>query len=119
MTGETGRQAVQVRDMSQHTLTPEQVRHVAKLARLSISDQQVAKFSTQLTSILSYVAKLSEVDVEGVEPLAHPIPLHNVLREDVAKPSLEVDLVLANAPSKDEPFFRVPKVIGGDEDSAG
>ena len=112
-------QAVQVPDMSQHTLTPEQVRHVAKLARLSVTDAQVAKFSTQLTSILSYVAKLSEVNVEGVEPLAHPIPLHNVLREDVALPSLSVEVALANAPSKDEPFFKVPKVIGGDEDSAG
>jgi aspartyl-tRNA(Asn)/glutamyl-tRNA(Gln) amidotransferase subunit C len=59
------------------------------------------------------------VDVSGVEPMAHALPLHNVLREDVVTPSLPVEKVLMNAPETDGPFFKVPKVIGGDEDSAG
>ena len=65
------------------------------------------------------MAKLSEVDVAGVEPMAHALPLHNVLRDDVVEPSLPVEQVLRNAPETDGPFFKVPKVIGGDEDSAG
>jgi aspartyl-tRNA(Asn)/glutamyl-tRNA(Gln) amidotransferase subunit C len=97
----------------------EQVRHVAKLSRLALSDEQARKFTTQLESILEYVAKLNEVDMSGVEPMTHALPLHNVLREDVVEPSLPVEQVLMNAPESDGPFFKVPKVIGGDEDSAG
>jgi aspartyl-tRNA(Asn)/glutamyl-tRNA(Gln) amidotransferase subunit C len=59
------------------------------------------------------------VNVEGVEPMAHAAPLHNVLRDDVAEPGLPRDAALRNAPETDGPFFKVPKVIGGDEDSAG
>jgi aspartyl-tRNA(Asn)/glutamyl-tRNA(Gln) amidotransferase subunit C len=55
----------------------------------------------------------------GVEPMTHALPLHNVLRDDVVEPSLPVEQVLTNAPESDGPFFKVPKVIGGDEDSAG
>ena len=55
----------------------------------------------------------------GVEPMAHALPLHNVLRDDVVEPSLPLEQVLRNAPEADGPFFKVPKVIGGDEDSAG
>jgi aspartyl-tRNA(Asn)/glutamyl-tRNA(Gln) amidotransferase subunit C len=62
---------------------------------------------------------LSEVNVEGVEPTSHAIRMSNVLREDIVKPGLPLDKVLQNAPESDGPFFKVPKVIGGDEDSAG
>ena len=65
------------------------------------------------------VAKIGQVDVSGVEPMAHALPLHNVLREDVVEPSLPLEKVLMNAPETDGPFFKVPKIIGGDEDSAG
>src|SRR4029078_6178069 len=88
-----------------------QVRHVAKLGRLKISDADVARYSTQLTAIIGYIAQLKSVDVTGVEPMAHPLPLKNVLREDVVKPSLPVEAVLANAPGKDGPYFTVPKVL--------
>ena len=88
-----------------------QVRHVAKLGRLKISDADVARYSTQLTAIIGYIAQLKAVDVSGVEPMAHPLPLKNVLREDVVKPSLPVEAVLANAPGKDGPYFTVPKVL--------
>jgi len=106
--------------MPQETkITLGDVQKVAKLARLDLDQQQLSKFTGQLESILGYVAKISEVDITGVEPMAHAIPLSNVLREDVVEPALPVDKVLQNAPESDGPFFKVPKVIGGDEDSAG
>jgi len=100
-------------------ITLDDVRHVAKLARLDLPEAKLQKFTVQLESILEYVAKIGEVDVSTVEPMAHALPLHNVLREDVVEPSLPLDKVLQNAPDTDGPFFKVPKVIGGDEDSAG
>lgn len=100
-------------------VTPELVRQVAKLSRLALDEAHVARYRGQLESILGYVAKISEVDVSDVEPMAHAAPLHNVLREDVAGPVLAREKVLENAPETDGPFFKVPKVIGGDEDSAG
>jgi aspartyl-tRNA(Asn)/glutamyl-tRNA(Gln) amidotransferase subunit C len=100
-------------------ISPEQVRHVAKLARLVLDEPQLERFAGQLESILGYVAHIGEVDVSNVEPMAHAVPLANVLREDVVGPSLPLEKVLQNAPETDGPFFKVPKVIGGDEDSAG
>jgi aspartyl-tRNA(Asn)/glutamyl-tRNA(Gln) amidotransferase subunit C len=95
------------------------VRHVATLSRLALSEQQLQRFTHQLESILEYVAKIGQADVSGVEPMAHAVPLANVLREDVVAPALPLDKVLLNAPQTDGPFFKVPKVIGGDEGSAG
>ena len=97
--------------MADQTIDPETVVKVAKLSRLKLPPEDVQKYSTQLTGILDYVAQLSQADTTGVEPMAHPLPLHNVLREDVVKPSLPLDAVLANAPGKDGPFFTVPKVL--------
>ncbi len=105
--------------MADEKITPDQVRHVAKLARLALSEAEIRRFAPELESILEYVAKIAEVDVSGVEPMAHPVPLHNVMREDVAEAPLPLEEVLKNAPATDGPFFKVPKVIGGDEDSAG
>ena len=107
------------RDPNHQKLTLEDARHVARLARLALDEQRLARLTPQLESILEYVAKIGEVDVSGVEPMAHALPLANVLREDVVEPSLPIDKVLHNAPETDGPFFKVPKVIGGDEDSAG
>ena len=84
---------------------------VAKLGRLKISEADAARYATQLTAILGYVAQLKSVDVTGVEPMAHPLPLKNVLREDVVMPSLPVEKVLANAPAKDGEYCAVPKVL--------
>ena len=103
----------------EQAISPEQVRHVAKLARLALDEPQLDRFAGQLESILEYVAHIGEVDVADVEPMAHAVPLANVLRDDVVGPSLPLDQVLQNAPATDGPFFKVPKVIGGDEDSAG
>ena len=105
--------------MSEVTITPEQVKHVAKLSRLAIADEKLGYFAGQLGAILGYIGKLNEVKVEGVEPMAHATGLVNVLREDEVGPSLPVEVVLANAPESDPPYFKVPKVLGGDEDSAG
>lgn len=105
--------------MPEPKISLDQVRHVAKLSRLALSEDQLRKFTSQLESILEYVAKINEVDVTGVEPMAHAVPLHNVLRDDVAQPALPLEEVLKNAPDTDGPFFKVPKIIGGDEDSAG
>ncbi len=96
---------------SADTLDEQHVRDVAKLGRLKITDADVTRYAKQLTAILGYVAQLKEVDVTGVEPMAHPLPLKNVLREDVVKEALPVEAVLANAPAKDGPFFAVPKVL--------
>jgi aspartyl-tRNA(Asn)/glutamyl-tRNA(Gln) amidotransferase subunit C len=104
---------------SQPQITASDVHHVAVLARLDLPPQRLEKLTRELESILEYVAKIGRVDMAGIEPMAHALPLHNVLREDVVEPSLPLDRVLQNAPDTDGPFFKVPKVIGGDEDSAG
>src|SRR5438552_2507754 len=105
--------------MSQQKISIEQVRHVAKLARLALDEDRLARLTTELEHILQYVDKISQLDVRGVEPMAHALPLHNVLREDVVEPPLPIEQVLQNAPETDGPFFKVPKIIGGEEDSAG
>lgn len=109
----------QLTGQRQQEISLADVRHVAKLARLALGEDQLSKYAGQLESILEYVAKIREVDLAGVEPMAHAVPLHNVLREDEAGPSLPTELVLRNAPEAEGPFFKVPKVLGGDEDSAG
>ena len=103
----------------QQKISPDDVKKVARLARLALDDAQLAKLTSQLEGILGYVAKIQQVDVSGVEPMAHALPLHNVLRDDEVGPALPLEKVLQNAPDTDGPFFKVPKVIGGDEDSAG
>ena len=105
--------------MSEAKISLDDVRHVAKLARLSLDEPHLVKLTGQLESILGYIAQIAEVDMNHVEPMAHALPLHNVFREDVIERSLPLEQVLANAPDTDGPFFKVPKVIGGDEDSAG
>src|SRR5258708_4955448 len=105
--------------MAEQKISVDQVRHVAKFARLALDDAKLQKFAGQLEAILTYVDKIGELDVTGVEPMAHALPLHNVLREDVVEPPLSIEQVLQNAPETDGRFFKVPKIIGGDEDSAG
>jgi aspartyl-tRNA(Asn)/glutamyl-tRNA(Gln) amidotransferase subunit C len=92
-------------------ITREQVEYVAKLARLAISEEEKVVFGKQLSSILTYVETLNRVDTTGVEPTSHVIPMQNVLREDVVKPSLPHEAALTNAPDQDAGCFRVPKII--------
>jgi aspartyl-tRNA(Asn)/glutamyl-tRNA(Gln) amidotransferase subunit C len=93
-----------------------QVRRVAVLGRLELSDQEVSQFSTQLSAIFEYIEKLNELDTDNVEPLAHCLPVHNVFREDVPRPSLSNDDVLANAPEREDEYFKVPKIL---DDNSG
>ena len=95
----------------------EQVLRVGHLARIELTDEEVETFSRQLSDILEYANKLSELDTEQVEPMAHPLPLTNVFREDEAGPTLTVAEALANAPERDGDFFKVPKVLGGEHDA--
>ena len=92
-------------------LTPDQVQHVAKLARLEIDPQQVEKLADQLATILDYVEQLGEVDTQDVAPTSHAIALTNAFREDVVHDHLPREQALKNAPSQEEGSFVVPKVI--------
>src|SRR4051794_35808031 len=98
---------------AQPQITRDQVQQVAKLACLALPEQKLDKLAQQLESILEYVAKIGAVDTSTVEPMAHALPLHNVLRKDEAVAGMPLDKVLQNAPDTDGPFFKVPKVIGG------
>lgn len=93
------------------TISPEQVRHVAKLARLTLSDEEVERFAAQLTAVTDHFAQLSEVDVEGVEPLAHPAATRDVLRKDETRECLSPEDALKNAPQRHQDFFKVPQVL--------
>ena len=92
-------------------ITIEQVEHIARLARLQFSDAEKEMLSEELSQILQYMEKLNELDTEGVEPLSHPTELVNIMRPDEVQPSLTQEEALKNAPSKQDGFFKVPKVI--------
>jgi aspartyl-tRNA(Asn)/glutamyl-tRNA(Gln) amidotransferase subunit C len=87
------------------------VRYIAQLARLHLSEEEIATFQTQLSQVLTYVEKLSQADVSGVEPTAHANAVHNVFRPDVARPCDLTSESLANAPRTANQLFLVPKVI--------
>ncbi|MEQ9406988.1 MAG: Asp-tRNA(Asn)/Glu-tRNA(Gln) amidotransferase subunit GatC [Fuerstiella sp.] len=89
----------------------EEVKKVASLARLELSEQELATYGEQLTQILSYVEMLNEVDVQSTEPMPHAIDLQNVFRADECRPSLERDAALANAPRTDGKYFQVPQIL--------
>jgi aspartyl-tRNA(Asn)/glutamyl-tRNA(Gln) amidotransferase subunit C len=94
------------------SLSKEQVQHIARLARVGLSEEDVDHFSEQLSEILDYFERLSQVDTEGVPPTAHTLPLHNVMREnDEPAPSLDREAVLANAPLRDGDHFRVKVIL--------
>lgn len=89
-------------------ITNEQVLHVARLARLALRDEEVDRMREQLDAILDAVGTVSELDLDGVEPTAHPLDVVNVLADDVPEGSLSVDEALANAPDPEDGFFGVP-----------
>ena len=92
-------------------LTPDEVRWVAHLARLELSDAELETMTRQLSAIVDYVDQLQQVNTDGVEPLAHALPVHNVFRDDEPAPSLPVDDALANAPDRHGDFYGVPAVL--------
>jgi aspartyl-tRNA(Asn)/glutamyl-tRNA(Gln) amidotransferase subunit C len=91
-------------------ITREDVLHVAKLARLEIPDDEIERVQSELGAILEAVGKVSELDLEGVEPTSHPLDLVNVWDEDAPRPCLTREEALANAPDPADGAFRVPAV---------
>jgi aspartyl-tRNA(Asn)/glutamyl-tRNA(Gln) amidotransferase subunit C len=87
------------------------VLHIARLARVGIEDDEVERFAGQLSDILDYFERLNQVDVEGVPPTAHTLPLHNVWRDDETEPCLDSESVLANAPLREGDLFRVKAIL--------
>ena len=93
-------------------ISPEQVTHVARLARLDLTGDELEHYTDQLAAILDHAADIEALDLDGVEPMTHPVPLTNVLREDVVRPCLDRDEVLAAAPSAESGRFKVPPILG-------
>ena len=93
-------------------ITPEDVAHVARLARLHLSDDELATFTGQLDAVLDHAADVEALDLDDVPPTSHPYPLTNVLRDDVVIPSLDRGEVLAQAPDVEDHRFRVPPALG-------
>ncbi len=98
-------------------ITKEEIIHVAKLARLEITDEEVSKYTPQLESILEYASKISEIDTNDVAPTSHPLEMVNVLRQDEIGESLTQEQALSNAPQAESGRFKVPQILGeeGDE----
>jgi len=90
------------------SLTREEVLHVARLARLALTEEEVERFREQLSAILEAVGTVGELDLADVAPTSHPLDVVNVWAEDEPRPSLDVEEALANAPERDGNFFRVP-----------
>ena len=91
-------------------LSKDQVEHVAKLARLNLTEEEKDLYSKQLSKILDYIDQLNEVNTNGIEPMTQPIPTVNVMRTDIVKKSFERSEMLKNAPHEEYGFFRVPKI---------
>ena len=92
-------------------ITIQEVEHVAKLARLEFNEDEKKRLAEQLGRILDYIDQLNEMDTTDIEPTSHVIPVKNVVRPDVVKPSLSRDEALANAPSNVGGLFEVPKIV--------
>jgi aspartyl-tRNA(Asn)/glutamyl-tRNA(Gln) amidotransferase subunit C len=93
-------------------ISPEEVRHVARLARLALDDDEVGRYAVQLSAILEHVDAVRRLDTADVPPTAHPFPVENVLRSDIERPSLDRDSVLSQAPVAESGRFRVPRIMG-------
>lgn len=93
------------------SLTQDDVLHIARLARLRLEPDEVERYASQLGGILDHFGALAAVDTEGVAPTANPLPLRNVMREDVVRPSLPRDEALANAPQQEDGHLRVRAVL--------
>lgn len=101
-----------VSQSSSRRISTEEVAHVARLARLELSGEELERFTGQLAAVLEHAADIEALEVAGVPPTAHPLPLSNVLREDVVVPSLGREEVLAQAPDAEGGRFRVPRILG-------
>lgn len=87
------------------------VKHVAELARLKLTEEEINYFAKQLDSIINYIDQLTEVNTSNVEPTTHVLPIQNVFRDDATRPSLKAEDALKNAPSKEKELFKVPRIV--------
>lgn len=92
-------------------ITKDEVKHIVRLARLSLSEDELSMYRGQLNAIIGYVEQLNTLNTAGIEPTSHVLPITNVMREDVHIPSLSNDAALKNAPDPSDKFYRVPKII--------
>lgn len=92
-------------------ITEDEVKHIVKLSRLTLSEEELSAYSGQLNSIIGYVEQLNTIDTSGIEPTSHVLPINNVMRDDMQAPSLSGDEALGNAPDRADNFYRVPKII--------
>lgn len=98
-------------------LSESEVRHVAMLARLALTDEQVETLRIELNSILGHIDEIQRLDLDGVEPMTHAIPMVNETRADVVKPGLSREAALLNAPEAEDGAFRIPRIVGAGEES--
>ncbi len=92
-------------------ISPKDVEYLSRLVRIQLTEEELSRFAGQLEEILSHVEKLKSAKTDGVPPTSHVLPLSNVFREDKLRPSLPVDQALADAPEREGPYFKVPKII--------
>ena len=92
-------------------ISQKDVEHVARLARLTVAPEELQTLTEQMDAILGYVDKLNELDTEGVEPMAHAVPMSNAFREDENTPAIGIERALQNAPATGDGCFTVPKII--------
>ena len=97
--------------MPEPKITLKEVEHVARLARLELSDAEKERMRSQLDAILTYIDKLRQLNTDNVEPTSHAIPMVNVMRGDEVRPYLSTEEILANAPEREGDFVRVPRII--------
>ena len=93
------------------TISKKDVEHVAKLARLGLSDEEKSLFTEQLSKILGYAETINKLDTDKIEPTSHAIPMKNVLREDKVKPCKDLKSIMANAPAEEDNMFSVPRIL--------
>jgi aspartyl-tRNA(Asn)/glutamyl-tRNA(Gln) amidotransferase subunit C len=93
-------------------VTREDIAHLARLARLAVTDDELDLYAGQLSAVLDAVAQVQQAPVEDVPPTTHAVPMTNVMRDDVVRPSLARDVVLAGAPAAEDDRFRVPRILG-------
>jgi aspartyl-tRNA(Asn)/glutamyl-tRNA(Gln) amidotransferase subunit C len=90
---------------------PIDIAHVARLARLELTEEEAARFSAQFAKLFDFIKELQALDVDHVHPTAQVIPLHNVFRDDRVAPCLDREAALANAPDRDGPYFKTPRIL--------
>ncbi|MCF6265877.1 MAG: Asp-tRNA(Asn)/Glu-tRNA(Gln) amidotransferase subunit GatC [Desulfuromusa sp.] len=92
-------------------ISQKDVEHVARLARLTVAPEELNTLTGQMDAILGYVDKLNELDTDGIEPMAHAVPISNAFREDEIRPAIGIERALQNAPVAEDGCFKVPKII--------